>query len=284
MCNKAYSIFPSFSPLNPEFTSGSHITNNFSNHFSFNLVNKKEKEKRRSQELDEMVLGLSSSPSMALVVTDASIKNDIATLISHIHIANLPLTKTVHHTAFISSTEAELFTIRCSINQACIKENISKIIIITDSIHVAKKIFDSKLHPFQTHTLAILSELCCFFNINQENSIEFWECPSCLKWRFHHEVDKDSKSFNPTPSFPCKISWDYCKKTDSNDIINQWKMTFQASDRKGNHFLDLVDDNLNIIEPAYTKGGPWLQVFGHSNLLCARATRAITNHAPIGEY
>ena len=284
LCNKAYSIFPSFSPLNPEFTSGSHITNNFSNHFSFNLVNKKEKEKRRSQELDEMVLGLSSSPSMALVVTDASIKNDIATLISHIHIANLPLTKTVHHTAFISSTEAELFTIRCSINQACIKENISKIIIITDSIHVAKKIFDSKLHPFQTHTLAILSELCCFFNINQENSIEFWECPSCLKWRFHHEVDKDSKSFNPTPSFPCKISWDYCKKTDSNDIINQWKMTFQASDRKGNHFLDLVDDNLNIIEPAYTKGGPWLQVFGHSNLLCARATRAITNHAPIGEY
>jgi len=61
-------------------------------------------------------------------------------------------------------------------------------------------------------------------------------------------------------------------------------MTFQASDRKGNHFLDLVDDNLNIIEPAYTKGGSWLQVFGHSNSLCARATRAITNHAPIGEY
>jgi len=143
---------------------------------------------------------------MALVVTDASIKNDIATSILHIHIANLPLTKTVHHAAFVSSIEAELFTIRCGINQACIKENISKIIVVTDSIHVAKKIFDSKLHPFQTHTLAILSELCHFFNVNQENSIEFWECPSCLKWRFHHEVDKDSKSFNPTPSFPCKIS------------------------------------------------------------------------------
>ena len=61
-------------------------------------------------------------------------------------------------------------------------------------------------------------------------------------------------------------------------------MTFQASNEKGRQFLDLVDDNLNIIEPAYTKGGPWLQVFGHSNLLCACATRAITNHAPIGEY
>ena len=147
-CNKAYGIFPSFSPLNLEFTSSSYIIDNFLNHFSFNLVNKKEKEKRQSQELDEMVLGLSSSPSTALVVTDASIKNNIATSILHIHIANLPLTKMVHHTVFVSSTEAELFAIRCSINQACIKENISKIIIITDSIHAVKKSFDSKLHPF----------------------------------------------------------------------------------------------------------------------------------------
>ena len=59
---------------------------------------------------------------------------------------------------------------------------------------------------------------------------------------------------------------------------------FRASDGKGRQFLDLVDDNLNIIKPIYTKGGLWLQVFGHSNLLCAHATRAITNHAPIGEY
>jgi len=161
---------------------------------------------------------------------------------------------------------------------------VSKIVVVTNSIHVVKKIFDSKSHPYQIHTTAILSKLRQFFNINQENSIEFWECPSCLKWRFHQDVDKDSKSFNPIPSFPCKISWNYYKKIDSDDIINQWKMTFQALDRKGRQFLDLVDDNLNIIEPVYTKGGPWLQVFGHSNLLCACAIRAITNYAPIGEY
>jgi len=43
--NKSYRIFPSFSPLNPEFSPGLRITDKFSNHFSFNLVNKKEKEK-----------------------------------------------------------------------------------------------------------------------------------------------------------------------------------------------------------------------------------------------
>ena len=104
--------------------------------------------------------------------------------------------------------------------------------------------------------MTILSELCCFFETNQENSIAFWECPSCLKWRFHNDIDKYSKSFNLTPSFPCKTSWDYCKKIDSNNIINHWKMTFQALDGKEKHFLDLVNDNLNIIEPAYIKGGP----------------------------
>ena len=61
-------------------------------------------------------------------------------------------------------------------------------------------------------------------------------------------------------------------------------MTFQALDGKGRQFLDLVDDNLNIFEPAYTKGGLWLKVFSHSNSLYACATRAITNHTPIGEY
>jgi len=207
-CNKVYGIFPSFSPLNPEFFPSSHIMDNFSDRFSFNLVNKKEQEKDKicTQELDNMILRNSSSHHTALIITDASIKNDIATSISYVHIANQPLTKTVHHAAFITSTEAELFTIRCGINQACTKENVSKVIVIIDSIHAAKKIFDSKSHPFQSHTATILSELRGFFNSNHDNSIEFWECPSHLKWRFYHDVDEDSKSFHLTPTYSCKIS------------------------------------------------------------------------------
>jgi len=47
---------------------------------------------------------------------------------------------------------------------------------------------------------------------------------------------------------------------------------------------DLFDDDLNSIEPIYIKEGSWLKYFGHSNSLCARATKAIINHAPISEY
>ena len=61
-------------------------------------------------------------------------------------------------------------------------------------------------------------------------------------------------------------------------------MTFQASNEKGHHFLDLLDDNNKPLESTYSKDGMWLKYFGHSNSLCARATRAIVNHTPIGEY
>ena len=97
-------------------------------------------------------------------------------------------------------------------------------------------------------------------------------------------VDKETKNFKPVPLFPCKISWDFNRKSKCNNIANVWKMTFQASEFKGRHFLNLLDNDGNVIEPSYIKGGPWLKFFGHSNTLCARAARAITNHAPIGEY
>jgi len=258
LCNKSYSIFPSFSSLYQKFTPGFHLSDIFSDCFSFNLANKEEKDKDKicAQELDDMALCISFSPNTALIVTDASIKNDIATSISHIHQANHPLIKTVHHAAFITSSEAELFTIRCSINQACNKEDVSKIFVITNSIHAVKNIFNSSSHPYQSHSMAIISELQQFFNKSQDNSIKFWECPSRLKWRLYKDVNKDSESFNLTPSFPCKTSWDYCRKLDCNNIIKQWRMTFQALNGKEKQFLDLLDDNFNIIKPAYTKGGP----------------------------
>ena len=88
--NKSYGIFPFFSPLDPEFLPGHCIIGKFSNRFLFNLVNKNEKnhKKTRSQELDELTLRCSSDPNTALVISDASIKNNIATSISHIHSFN----------------------------------------------------------------------------------------------------------------------------------------------------------------------------------------------------
>ena len=83
----------------------------------------------------------------------------VAISITYIYIHNKPITKTLHYTVNITSSEAELFTIRCSINQATSVTGISKIIVVTDLIHTAKKIFDLLLHLLQSYAAIILKEL-----------------------------------------------------------------------------------------------------------------------------
>jgi len=137
MANKSHECFSSFSPLNSEFSPGSRIIDTFSDRFSFNVCDKRNDIKFRAQKLDDLTIESSSSPSVALVALDASIKNNIVTSISHIHMVDKPLTRTIHQAVNVTSTKAELFAIRCGINQATRFDNISRIIVITDSIHVA---------------------------------------------------------------------------------------------------------------------------------------------------
>jgi len=234
MANRFNKCFPSFSPFHSEFSPRCRIIDNFSDHFSFNVCDKEKDNKYCTYQLDEMVLKSSSSLSIAIIASDTSIKNNVATLISHTHMYNRLITKTIYHVVHVTSTEAELFTIRCGINQALNFDNVSKIIVITDSIHAARKIFELFVHPYQVQLAAILSNLHSFFKHHENNSIKFWECPSCLKWHLHNEVDKETKTFNLTPLYPYKMSWDFSKKIKSDDILKVWKIMFQASDLKGN--------------------------------------------------
>jgi len=256
MVNRHNEYISPFAPLDSEFSSGLRVIDYFSDCILFNVCNKDKDNKAQSHQLDKMVLEFSSSPLIAIIASDVSIKNNVATSIAHIHTYNRPLTKTIHHAVLITSTEVELFAIRYGINQAANSNDITKIIVVTDSIHVARKIFNPSVHPYQVQSAAILSELRNFFNCYKGNIIEFWECPSQLKWHLHNKVNKETKAFNLTLLYPCRSSWELSKKSKSDDILNAWKMIFQVFDSKGNQFLDLLDDDDNIIEPSYIKGGP----------------------------
>ena len=113
-----------------------------------------------------MVLEVPSSNFTAIVISDASIKNNITTSISHVHIANQLLIKILHYAILVTTIEAELFVIRCGINQACSKDNISKIIVVTNSIYMAKKysiqyriLTKAKLWPFSAISINFSSEI-----------------------------------------------------------------------------------------------------------------------------
>ena len=277
-------VFSSFNPLYPELLSSNRVIDIFSDCFSFHPVSKYNSLKDQIQKLNNLAIELSGVSTQALVITDASIKNNVAISISHIYIYDKLIIKTLCHASNVISTKVKLFAIRCGINQVMNSKNISRIIVIIDSLHTRKKIFDLLLHPFQSYPTFVLNELQVFFSHSQENMIKFWECLSHSKWHLYNTVDKNTKSFNPILLLSCKHSWNFSKKLEYDDIVNRWKITFQVSDTKGKYFLNLVDSNDKPIELLYIKGGLWLKFFGHSNSLCVRVTEVITNHAPIGKY
>ena len=183
MDNRFNEVFSSFDLFNKVFSPGSCFIDIFSNCF-FSYLSPKQginNLKAHIHSLNDTAIKYSIDLTITLVISDASIKNQVATFILHIHVHNRPVIKILHHTVNITSTEAELFAIRYGINQATNLMGINKIVIITDSINFAKKIFDYSLYPYQVHIISIFHELGNFFNISCNNVIEFWECPSCCK-------------------------------------------------------------------------------------------------------
>ena len=149
MDNRFNEVYPSFNSLHPELSPGNSIIDTFSDHFSFYPFSKyKSNIKEQIKKLDNLAIELSESPTSVLVITDASVKNNIATSIAYIHIHDHLITKILYHAMNVTSSEAKLFVIRYSINQVINTNNILKIIVITNSLHSAKKIFDLTLHPY----------------------------------------------------------------------------------------------------------------------------------------
>ena len=101
--NRLNGIFNSFNFFSCEFSLGNRLVNIFPSCFSFYLSDRKNVESKKAHicKLDELILQALVDPRMAIVVSDMSIKNQVAISIAHIH---------------VTFTEVELFTIRCGLN------------------------------------------------------------------------------------------------------------------------------------------------------------------------
>ena len=137
-------ILPAFDSLNIEFSSGFRVINMFTNCVSFHPFIKSSKNSFKSCSLllSDLTITSSLDSLHILVVTDASIKHNVTMSIACIYICNKDIIKTVHHAVNVLFIEAKLISIRCGINQATNIPGISKIIVITDSLHVARRTFD----------------------------------------------------------------------------------------------------------------------------------------------
>jgi len=164
------------------------------------------------------------------------------------------------------------------------EENIHNIIVITDSIAAAMKIFESKTNPLQNMFIPVTSAIDSFFRKDSRNKIQFWFCPSKAKWPKHKLVDDQVKADNCAPIFPSKELHLFNKKKECNNILQKWQESFMTNPKRGQCFLDFEDENQNVIKLTYAKGSSWLPSIGFTNSLYTRFTRMTTSHAPIREY
>ena len=221
--NHLNGIFPSFDSFNDKFCLRLRLIDSFSSCFLFHKANCCSNKSKRAycNKLNELTFNILNEPNIVIVVLDTSIKDNIATSIAHVHSFNNHLKKMLHHAINITSTEAKLFALRCGINQAIQITDSFCIIVITDALHMVEKIFNSSIHPYQLQMIAISKELWEFLNKHLNNSIEFWNCSSNENWHFYALVDKETKKFDLTTIYLCKMSWNFNKKEKNNNIIKK---------------------------------------------------------------
>ena len=169
-------FFSSFSFFNEEFKPGNCLVDLFPDCFSF--YPHSSNAKKHIKNLDKIALRALSDFTSTIIVSDTSIKNHVATSISYIYFFNKPVVKTIYRAINVTTTKAELFTIQCGINQAVAIFNINHIVVITDFLHTARRIFNFSVYLYQIHSAAIFQELREFFFKDACNHIKFWNCPS----------------------------------------------------------------------------------------------------------
>ena len=104
--NRLNRVFPSFIHFSSEFSPRNRLIDIYSSHF-FHSTNKHKKGRKvYIQKLNNLTFQVSDDSKIVIVVSDASIKNQVATSIAHIYIHNNPVVKNFYHTVNITSIKA----------------------------------------------------------------------------------------------------------------------------------------------------------------------------------
>jgi len=138
------------------------------------------------QNLDHAFKVSQISSNNITVIADRGIKKfHIITAVAHIWSDFSVIQCLQVHSINVSSIEAELMAIQTGLIPAIKKNNIYDIIVITDSISIAKKILKSKVNPLQNIFIPIVSAIEVYLKKNSRKKIHFWYCSSKAKWPRH---------------------------------------------------------------------------------------------------
>jgi len=276
-----------FDPYHSIFHSGLCLVDHFSSRIVFHspVSSSDETLFNHSSKFNLAFEKVQKSANNIDIISDGSVKAvGSATAVAHIWKDNKITDKLKAHTNNITSIEAELMAIQIGLTSAFENTEAHQILVITDTLEAGKKIISSGNQYLQKSIIPIAQKIQSFLSKDGCNSIYFWHCPNKLKWPRHILVDKETKTAHTPPTLPEKNLFLFSKKKECDLILESWQQSFKDSKKKGQLFLEFEDNNEKVLKPIYSKGGSWLQHIGISNSICARFTRMMLGHAPIGEY
>ena len=158
------------------------------------------------------------------------------------------------------------------------------IILITNSLESDRQAIDLLVYPRQAYSLAVCSTLRLFFSQGHSYKIDFWNCSSRAEWSLHQLVHNNVTNTKVAARLHPATSINFLCSRNVISCLDIWRTSFNHPTVQGWHFLPLRDKNQWFLQPSYSKGDSWLPYIGQSITLCARATKAILNYAPIGKY
>jgi hypothetical protein len=278
-----------FEPLCPELAPGRRFMDHFLERVTFFEKPRGMKPEDWTDTLDEAVDRACQLMDHVSVFSDtSSTKKDClqAASVAFIEHHGLDLVQIKRPTGRATAPDAELFAICLGLLKCLWLGDVETILVFTDSVALARVVVDPSTHLGQSHSLAVIQALIPRLEADPLCKVQFWYVPSQARWDNHGKVHKyvTSTTGKVAVALATCATLNFCREKFSAQNLDRWDNMFNDPKYCGSSFLHLWGKEGKMPRPSSHKGGKWLQVFGSDVRLCAHASRAILNHAPIGAY
>ena len=184
-----------------------------------------------------------------------------------------------------SSFDAEIVAIEEAVQWACV-QLINNPIFFIDNKAALSSFLDTRVRPSQMATIRI-SEILKDRLVNSQSSFSFRYCPS------HSGIDGNDRADRLTkcgaamaPITPPRLLLSHFVNDFTKRMTVHWRILFASRSFKGQQWLPIRRQK-KIFKPAIRNKAStnfFYDLSGNDIVLLSRMARAITNHAPTGDY
>jgi len=184
-----------------------------------------------------------------------------------------------------TALDAEIAAIHLGIGAALLDapEELEHVVLFSDSTEAIRLAFDPSVHTSQWRSLNLAARIRAWLGYDDRRKILLVHVSKKLDFWFHTHAHGIATSVREPLDHGERGTFGAIRNAADDRCSEEWVRLFQTSSYRGSQFLDLKRGKKRL-KPSDRKGGPWISAASSSNSLMARASHAITAHAPIGSY